>query len=343
MPELRKNIITREWVIMAKERSQRPEDFHKKHELVTQDKEEIIKKCPFCPGNESMTPDVILSYDHFKGGKANTWQTRIVPNKYPALVGGGKLVRNTEGIYDILNGVGKHEIVIETPNHFIDLPFMELPQLESIISAYLERYLKLMNEKDLEHIIIFRNHGPAAGASLAHPHSQLIATPVMPKDIYLESQGAELYYEYEETCPYCQIIEFEDQAGERKICENDSFTAINPFFSKYPFETWILPRNHEASFGQMTMHQANDLALIIKETLARLYYCLKDPSYNLTLHSLMKPEKQAESYHWHFKIIPRISTSAGFELGTGMYINTIPPEDAAKFLTEINLEASGAG
>lgn len=337
MPELRKNIITREWVIIAKERSKRPEDFHKKPEPVEIDKEKIIKNCPFCPGNEHMVPDVILSYGNNVSGKNAGWDVKVVPNKYPALldVEQNKLKKSTEGIYDILNGVGKHEVIIETSDHFTDLPFMEIAHLESIISVFYERYVALMKNNNLEHIIIFRNHGPQAGTSLIHPHSQLIATPVMPKDIYMEAAGAELYYEYEEKCPYCHVIDFEDQDGERKICENDSFISINPFFSRYPFETWIMPRRHNASFGNINLHEGGDLAKIIQETLLRLYKCLEDPSYNLTLHSLANPEKQADSYHWHFKIIPRITTPAGFELGTGMYINTIAPEDATKFLTKV--------
>lgn len=334
MPELRKNIITREWVIMAKERGKRPEDFHKKYEKIEQDKNNIIKNCPFCPGNEVMTPDVILSYSHCETNKKSDWDVKVIPNKFPALldIDQNKSKKSTEGIYDILNGVGKHEVIIESSEHFTDIPFMEISHLECIISVYYERYIKLMQQSDLEHIIIFRNHGPDAGTSLAHPHSQLIATPVMPRDIFMETNGARLYYEYEQKCPFCHMINFEDQAGERKICENDSFVSINPFFSRYPFETWILPRRHNASFGNINLHEGNDLARIIHETTSKLYKCLKDPSYNLTLNSLVRGEKFAESYHWHFKIIPRITTSAGFELGTGMYINTIAPEDAAKFL-----------
>ncbi|MFH1454296.1 MAG: galactose-1-phosphate uridylyltransferase [Armatimonadota bacterium] len=335
MPELRKNIITREWVIISKERSIRPEEFKKNHVKIVTDKEEILKKCPFCPGNESMTPDIILSYKNGKSKNKYDWDVRVVPNKYPALVSRGELKKHSEGVYVISNGVGEHEVIIESPDHFTDITLMDLNQIESIITVYYKRYTELSNRKNLRHIIIFRNHGPEAGTSLSHPHSQLIATPVIPKDVFLDIKGATLYYEYEEDCPYCRIIQFEDQAGERKVCENDSFISICPFFSKYPFEIWILPRKHDSSFACSTQKQRKDLAWILKETLLRLSKCLSDPSYNLTLHSLMVPEKHSDSYHWHLQITPRITTPAGFELGTGMYINTTAPEEAAKFLSGI--------
>lgn len=335
MPELRKNIITREWVIIAKERSKRPEDFHKKEEKTEPDKAEAVKKCPFCPGNEHMTPDVILAYNQTKPDAKDAWDVKVVPNKYPALCADGAFKKSTEGPYDILNGVGDHEVIIETPDHFADIPFMSSSSVERIISVYHKRYADLMLKENLKHIIIFRNHGPNAGTSLIHPHSQLIATPVMPKDIFFEERNAALYYEYEERCPYCGIIDFEDQDGSRKISENGSFIAINPFFSRYPFETWIIPRKHSASFGLISDNQIKDLAQILQDALLRLHKCLDDPSYNLTLHSLVNVEEQARAYHWHFQIIPRLTTPAGFELGTGMFINTMPPEDAAKFLSEV--------
>ncbi|MBI2252325.1 MAG: galactose-1-phosphate uridylyltransferase [Armatimonadetes bacterium] len=338
MPELRKNIITREWVVIATERSKRPDDFSVKKEIIKTKEEQNLEKskCPFCPGNEHMTPPEILAYkskNNFKG-----WQIRVIPNKFPALSPAGELSHNSVGIYDILNGIGVHEVIIETPEHYNDIISLSNSQMEELVSAYFERYNQLKNKFNLEHIIIFRNHGDRAGTSLLHPHSQLIATPVMPKEFWYEVEGASIYYEYEERCPYCHLLEFEDQDGERKIAENDSFIAIAFFASRYPFETWILPRIHNASFSQISMKEGNDLALILQDVLKRFYNCLGDPSYNLTLHSLLKPEKQAEAYHWHFKIIPRLTTPAGFELGTGMFINVSAPEEAAKFLRESKTE-----
>lgn len=334
MQELRKNIITREWVIIAKGREKRPEDFCKIHDKEPKSKEETIKNCPFCPGNEKMIDGEILVIKDINPGNYAGWSIKVVENKYPALLNNIEFKKSSEGIYYTFAGAGNHEVIIEGPDHFTDIPFMPPEQVKNLISVYYQRYSALMAEKQLKHIVIFRNHGPSAGTSLLHPHSQLIATPVMPKEVFLDSEGSELYYEYEEACPYCKIIEFEDQSGDRKVCENDSFITINPFFSRFPYETWILPRRHNASFGQINLKETEDLSKILQETLLRLYNCLKDPSYNLTLHSLMVPEWQSKSYHWHFQIIPRLTTPAGFELGTGMYINTTTPEDAAKFLAE---------
>lgn len=211
---------------------------------------------------------------------------------------------------------------------------MNLEDVEMIVSGYFERYIKLMKNPNIEHVIIFRNHGNKAGTSLEHPHSQIIGTPVMPQEFWRIVQGAASYYEYWSRCPYCHILEFEDQEGDRKICENDSFIAFTPFAAKYPFEIWIIPRTHNASFSQMSMREGRDLARILKETLARLHKCLDDPSYNLTLRSLLNPEKEAQSFHWHIEIIPRLTTPAGFELGTGMYINVTTPEAAADYLRQ---------
>lgn len=332
MQELRKNIITREWVIIAKGREKRPEDFRKIQDKEPKSREETIKNCPFCPGNEDMINDEILVLKDTNPANSSGWSIKVVQNKYPALLNNIEFKKSSEGIYYTFTGAGNHEVIIESPDHFMDIPFMPQEQVKNLISAYYQRYSALMTEKQIKHIIIFRNHGPSAGTSLIHPHSQLIATPVVPKDVFWDSEGSELYYEYEEACPYCRIVEFEDQSGDRTVCENDSFITINPFFSRYPYEIWILPRRHNASFGQINSKEVEDLSKILQETLLRLYNCLKDPSYNLTLHSLIAPEGQSKSYHWHLQIVPRLTTPAGFELGTGMYINTTLPEDAAKFL-----------
>lgn len=345
MPELRKNIITREWVVIATERGKRPSDF-KKPPAPPKTEEQIageIKKCPFCPGNEAQTPPEIFSYKHSGHEKSGAWEVRVIPNKFAALQAEGNLDHREVGIFDVLNGIGHHDVIIETPDHHKLLPFLPQAHVEKVIKAYQERYLQLMDKPHVEHVIIFRNHGEKAGTSLQHPHSQLIATPVMPKEFWFEVEGAANFFEYEEKCAYCTLLDFESKAGDRLIWENDSFLAFTFFAARYPFEARIVPKAHRASFSEMTPYEGGDLAEILKEVLSRLYDCLDDPSYNLTLHSLLKPGKYEESYHWHLQILPRLTTPAGFELGTGMFINVTAPEEAAKFLREAKSFADVAG
>ncbi|MCL5773842.1 MAG: galactose-1-phosphate uridylyltransferase [Firmicutes bacterium] len=345
MPELRKNIITREWVVIATERGKRPSDFKKATAAAKTDeqKAEEVKKCPFCPGNENQTPPEIFSYRLSGIAKNGAWEIRAIPNKFAALQPDGNLDHKEVGIFDVLNGIGYSDVIIETPGHFERFPFLPKSHIEKVIKAYQERYLQLRDKPHVEHVIIFRNHGEKAGTSLQHPHSQIIATPVMPKEFWFEVEGAANYFEYEEKCAVCAVLDFESTAGDRVVWENDSFLAFTFFASRYPFETRIVPKAHKASFSDMTPYEGGDLAEIIKEVLSRLYNCLDDPSYNLTLHSLLKPGKYEESYHWHFQILPRLTTPAGFELGTGMFINVTAPEEAAKFLREAKSFADIAG
>jgi UDPglucose--hexose-1-phosphate uridylyltransferase len=336
MPELRKDLVTREWVILAKERAKRPCDFLAKGpRSQAQPVPEQDPKCPFCPGNEALTPPEILAYrpDHSLPN-APGWQVRVVSNKFAALDHRGEPTRSEVGIYDVMEGVGAHEVVIESPEHHLSLGQMESSQVEKVIRAYMERYDALRKDPRLRYILIFQNHGEVAGSSLTHSHSQIVATPVIPQKVWAKIKGVEQYREYREKCPYCDILEYELAARERTICENDSFAAYAPYASRSPFEARIIPRSHQPCFITMGPKEVREFAEILREVLGRLYVSLQDPPYNFTLLNIPCSPNRVYDFHWHLEITPRLTTPAGFEMGTSIYINVTPPEDAARYLRE---------
>lgn len=329
MSELRRDPILGRWVIISTERGKRPSDFPKIPDS------NAGKPCPFCPGNESLTPSEILAYGEpgrHKNGQG--WWLRVVPNKYPALSVEGASNRQGEGMYDKMNGLGAHEVIIETPDHTKSLADLPEKHLEDIIWAYRDRIMDLKRDIRLQHAIIFKNHGAAAGATLAHSHSQLIATPVVPKRVREEINGSKSYYEYKERCVYCDMIKQELSLGQRIVAENDDFAAITPFASRFPFEVWILPKLHYSEFEDIQKHGAVNLAVILKSVLNKLKNVLDNPPYNFIIHSSPMREGKLIHYHWHIEIMPKLTSVAGFEWGTGFYINPTSPEEAAKFLRE---------
>lgn len=331
MPELRRDPITGEWVIIASERAKRPSDFAPH----SRGSEPDISRCPFCPGNEAMTPPEIIAFRH-PGSQRNApgWWVRVVPNKFPALAVEGELSKTGVGMYDWMNGVGAHEVIIETPEHGKSLALLDARQVEDVLWAYRARYLDLKKDPRLKYILIFRNHGRVAGASLAHPHSQLIATPMVPGDVATEMAGAKRYESYRERCVYCDIMRQESSEGTRMVAENDCFIAFEPYASKYPFETWLIPKRHSPSFAAVSAEEQGAFAGILGETLRRIHAVLDDPPYNFTIHTAPCDSDERPDYHWHLEIFPRLTIAAGFEMGTGIYINVTPPEIAAQYLRE---------
>jgi UDPglucose--hexose-1-phosphate uridylyltransferase len=331
MPELRKDPVTGRWVIISTERSRRPHDFG------VRPAPRKPSVCPFCPGNEDKTPPEILAFRQ-NGGSPNTpgWITRVVPNKFPALQIEGALDRRGEGLYDMMNGIGAHEVVIESTDHERDLPDLPLEHIHSVLWAFRERINDLKKDRRFRYILIFKNQGEAAGASLEHPHTQLIATPIIPKQIQEELEGSRRYYDIKERCVYCDIIhqETSDQIGRRLVLQNDYFIAIEPYAPRFPFETWLLPANHDASYEMGDEYLIPALAAALKETLQRLNRALNRPPYNLMLHTAPVGDEDLPYYHWHIEILPKLTQVAGFEMGSGFYINPTAPEDAAHYLRE---------
>jgi len=336
MPELRKDIVTREWVILSKERAKRPSDFVQKDRI--QPVQHHDANCPFCSGNESLTPPELLAYRE-RGTNPNApgWRVRVTPNKFPALDREGELNRKEVDIYDTMNGVGAHEVVIETPDHGKSIHSMEGKEVEEFIWAYCDRYNSLREDPRLKYILVFKNYRQEAGCSLAHSHSQIVATPVIPQKVWGKIKGVEQYKEYRGECVYCHIMEHEIADQERMITENGGFVACAPYASRSPFETWIIPKTHRSCFAKMSRFEIEEFGQILRETMLRLYLCLSDPPYNYTLLTAPCDSDMLDNFHWHLEIVPRLSTPAGFELGTSIYINSVPPEDAAKHLREIEI------
>ncbi|UCD05962.1 MAG: galactose-1-phosphate uridylyltransferase [candidate division WOR-3 bacterium] len=332
MPELRKDPVLGRWVIISTERAKRPKDF----KSAPESKKITPKECPFCPGNESATPPEIYSIRQ-DNSAPNTpgWRLRVIPNKFPALRIEGEIDRRGEGIYDRMNGIGAHEVIIETPVHEQDLADMDIEGFGDVVHAYQQRMLDLKKDDRLRYVMVFKNFGAAAGASLEHSHSQLIATPVVPKRVMEEMDGAKRYYEYRERCIFCDIVVQETKTRKRLISENNSFILVCPFAPRFPFECWILPRNHRSNFEDSTSEELKDLAAILKDCLMRLKKALNTPPYNYIIHTVPITMSGIDFYHYHLEIIPVLTHIAGFEWGTGFYINPTGPEDSAAYLKNI--------
>ncbi len=319
MPQLRQDPTTKEWVIIASERSRRPHDFIKQTSASA--RVPYKEDCPFCQGNEHLTPHETLAYR--KNGLADQagWWVRVIPNKFPALSPEGSVVREDKGFFRLMDGVGVHEVVIESPFHDRILPLMEDNQVEEILLAYRERYLAVREDARIKLIIIFKNHGEAAGTSLDHAHSQLVGTAVVPSTIRKKLEEATRYYDDHGRCVYCDLIQEELASGERIVMDTERFVVLQPFASRFPFESWIIPKTHQASFGLISIDDSKIFAKILKTTLLKLHYKLNDPDYNYIFHTAPIKDEQDDYYHWHLQIIPRLTTLAGFEMGSGIYIS----------------------
>jgi UDPglucose--hexose-1-phosphate uridylyltransferase len=340
LPELRKDPIVGRWVIISTDRAKRPTDFVR---------EQVKFKggfCPFCYGNESKTPPEILAYrPNSNAGSvpqkdSSGWTVRVVPNKFPALGIEGNLNRQAEGMFDKMNGVGAHEVIIETPEHGQNLATMPAKRVEDVLWAFRDRILDLKQDKRFKYILIFKNHGEAAGASLEHAHCQLIALPILPRRVVEELEGAKQYFIYKERCVFCDMIRQELDTGTRVVDENESFVTLAPYAPRFPFETWIMPKRHESAFENSSSQMFADLAKALKSLLLKADRVLENPAYNLVIHTAPVQENDLEYYHWHIEFMPKLTKTAGFEWGTGFYINPTPPEEAARFLREVSVEAA---
>ena len=343
MPELRHDPIQRRWIIIATDRARRPTDFTHEKASVTS-----VSFDPFAPGNEDKTPPEVFAIRK-KGSEPNTpgWKIRVVSNKFPALKIEGDLDREGVGLYDKMNGVGAHEVVIETPELSETIATMKENHLALVLKTYRERLVDLMRDTRFRYILIFKNHGSEAGASLAHPHTQIIATPITPKIVALELESARAYYHIKERCIFCDLMKQELADGSRIVLANEHFVVYCPFASRFPFEMMVLPRVHAHRFGESSDEFLEHMAYTLKEALTRLNVALDDPPYNFMLHTApnINTEPRRANYwetlqydwHWHLEIIPRVTKTAGFEWGTGFYINPVPPENAAKFLREVDI------
>jgi UDPglucose--hexose-1-phosphate uridylyltransferase len=334
MSQLRQNIVTRDWVIISSERRTRPNEFV----AGRKDPSSLPRRdpsCPFCPGNEQQTVKEL-----FRVSESEGWKVRVVENKFPALTPGGDRERLVEGIYRSMSGVGHHEVIIEHPRHDLTTALFSVEEITAVLTAYRRRYQDLRKDPRIESIIIFKNHGERAGTSLVHPHSQLAATPVVPTQIRSRVEEATRYFDDTGECVFCRTLREELHARERIVAETNHFVAFIPYAALSPFHLWIFPRRHTSSFDDIFDGELNDLALIMRLVLGKLYHGLKDPDYNYSVRSLPTRDHHTDYFHWYLTIIPRVSRTAGFELGSGMFINTAIPEESAAFLRDVPVPES---
>jgi UDPglucose--hexose-1-phosphate uridylyltransferase len=334
MAEIRQDPTTKEWVIIATERSKRPRDFFQQ-----QSRRELpafSPSCPFCPGNEETTPPESFSlWD--KGNKK--WLIRVFCNRFPALMPQGSTERREEdGFFLEMDGIGVHEVIVETPKHNQPLALTDDRGMADLLLTYQKRYIAFSEMPFTKLIIIFKNHGPSAGTSLEHPHSQLVATPVVPKHTRIRHEIAAQYYDDIGRSLYSDIVAHELAIGKRIVIATEKFVVFHPFASHSPFETWIVPRTYQAGFGSVFPEDLDSLAHVLRITLLKLYRGLNNPDFNFIIDTAPIGDENKDYYLWHIRIIPRLTEVIGFEIGTGININTALPEETAQFMRELEVE-----
>lgn len=331
MTDIRQNILTGDWVVIASRRALRPESFSTESHNRT---DERLSSCPFCAGNENQTPPEVFALRPDKSLKdTKGWKVRVVPNKFPAFLNEKELNEPEEsGIYTSLPAYGYHEVIIHGPNHSETVADMDTQDLGLVLNVYQQRLSDLSLDQKTVSAIIIINQGREAGASIEHPHSQLFTMPMIAPRQQRELERIKRFKTEQDDCPLCAMLKYEQAFKERVVAENDYFLAFCPFASGAPFEVIIAPKKHQRDFREADKEEIDALAQIFKFTFGRLGERLKNPPYNTFLHT--RPFQTDDDYHWHFVIMPKTSTMAGFEFGTGMMINIVGPEAAAKFLRE---------
>jgi len=332
MPELRRDPVSDRWVIIAAERANRPSAF------LTEDPEPPPGFDPFAEGNEDKTPREIAAVRE-SGTQPNKpgWRIRVVPNKYPALMVEGDLEKRGVGVYDRMQGIGAHEIIIETPQCVRSFTGLPDSHVIEILGMYRDRLTDLAQDMRLQYGMLFKNVGRAAGATLYHTHSQLIAMPILPRALRVKTERMRQYFQYRERCLLCDLAMQELDEQVRVVMDSGSYLAVAPYASRFPFEVWILPKLHQSHYEAMHPSACEELAFLLKRVLLKIEKGLGMPAYNYMLFTSPFRAQPSEEYHWHIEITPRLTRVAGFEWGTGFYINPVPPEDAAAFLRNVKL------
>jgi len=341
MSELRWDPLKQHWVIIATDRGRRPRDFQVEPDT------DVMTNCPFCYGNEDKTPPEIFAIRPDGEPNSPNWRVRVIPTKYPALRIEGELNKRGHGPYDVMEGIGAHEVIIETPDHEKGFADLSIAEITDVLIAYRTRYLDLRQDPRFRYLVLFKNHGRLAGAPISHSHSQLIAVPLTPPVAATELRVCQEFYESKERCIFCDLIEFELSLGTRVVKEFANFVTLTPYASCFPFEMRLYPKRHSYDFVLLNDDELAELAQAMKDMLCRVKGVLRNPPYNFILHTapprqprLGKPEywdSVEYDYHWHIELVPRLTQIAGFEWGTGFYINPTSPEDAATFLREMEI------
>lgn len=322
MPEIRKDPVFGQWVIIASERGRRPNEFTLPPNTASS------SSCPFCPGREDQTPPTVCE----RPGPDGKWKIRVVSNKYPALTPDPAPRCGEAGPYQSEDGLGIHEVIIETPGHGLHMDRMAEADIADVLSVYIDRVRALKSDPRIKYVMIFKNHGRNAGASLSHPHSQLVGMPMVPTRLSQEIEGAAKYMSEKGSCVFCDMAAAELAGGRRLVLREGPFVAIAPYASRFSFETWIMPVAHASHFEDIPAGDIPALASVLKKVLSMLSASVDDLAYNLIIHTTPVHAPAAAHYHWHIEIMPKLAHVAGFEWGTGFYINTVSPEEAAETL-----------
>ena len=331
MGEFRQNLATKRWVIIASERAKRPHELVTVRANLTADHPAWDQDCPFCVGNEEADLEVA------RIPAEGPWRVRVVRNRYPAVQMEGEAVYHFDGLHRTINAVGYHEVVVESPRHNTCHALESADDVALLMQTFYQRGHAMATDPRIEHIIYFKNHGERAGTSLVHPHTQIIGLPVVPNAIRSREEDARRHFDETGRCVFCQMLAEELGEGQRLVSENEHFVAFVPYAALSPFHTWILPRRHMASFLLSAQEELTALGGILHDTLRRLYLGINDPDFNYVVRSAPLRDVGYNYLHWYLTIIPRVTQTAGFELGSGMYINTTPPEEAAAFLRSVTV------
>lgn len=337
--ELRFDLVSKDWVVIATGRGKRPDAFVRKTVAHATEEKDVV--CPFCTKMAQQEPAVLVKTKDKKNIQIKSnqelekidWQTVVIPNKYPAFTKGKSLNERAVGPYQVMDGVGFHEVVVHRDHNHHTAEF-STEEWTDLIDIMQQRYLALMDEQFINYISIFHNHGKEAGASIVHPHSQIIATCVTDPDLRRSLEGSRRYFEIHRKCVHCVMLEWDISDARRIVFENSKFVVVCPFAPRVSFETRIYPKEHKSYFERITDEDIKPLAEALHQAMSRLHKKLNDPAYNFFIHTAPCDGKDYHHYHWHFEILPKTSTWAGFELGTGIEISTVIPEEAAKFLRE---------
>jgi len=331
MHELRLNLITREWVIISTERARRPEDFRQRRDKKILP--EIDQSCPFCPGNEHKTPDEIMRMPD-----DGSWLIRVIPNKFAAFSSEGERIRKSDGLKQLITGVGKHEVIIESSSHNTPTALLPVEDIANIIKVYKKRFIDVYSNPVIRHVIIFKNQGEGSGTSIVHPHSQLLGTPITPFQVRGRISEARRFFDNTGECLLCATLKDELTDGRRIILNTEHFVTFIPYAALSPFHTWIFPKRHAATFGNIRDDEIIDLAYNLKTILSKLYCGLENPDFNYVIRSENLKESGSEYFHWYLSIVPRLAQVSGFELGSGMYTNASVPEEVAEFLRKVKIQ-----
>lgn len=332
MNELRYNIVTGDWVIIAPERSRRPMEHVVAGQPLPPQPQHLLT-CPFCPGNEAETlPEV------YRMSGPDGWLARVVPNRFPALSRTGDRTRHMGSLHRHVSAVGVHDVVVEHRRHDLTIAGMQPEDVARVLWVYRERFRQIREDTRIEAIVVFRNHRESAGSSLHHPHSQILATPIVPAQFRERIETAIRHYDTFGECVFCAMVRNEVDEGSRMIEATEHFVAFIPYAAVTPFHTWIVPRRHASSFDAITDVEINDLGAVLRSILARMEIGLENPAYNYIIRTIPIRTLNTEYFHWYLTIVPRLTYTAGFELGSGMFINATLPEENAEFLRAVKLE-----